>query len=505
MPTLTRQPSIGVFETEHLMGDLKGRAVRGGVVTLSAQGVLFLLQTIGTVVLARLLTPGDFGLVAMVTALTGLVRLLKDAGLPQATIQRQEITHRQISTLFWVNVGLGAALMVITAAMAPAVSWLYADSRLTGITMVTGVGFLFSGLTVQHDALLKRQMRYSSLALKDVVSTAAGTAVGITLAVLGAGYWALVAMPAAIALTHMLLAWSMVHWRPGLPARAAGVRSMFLFGGHLTGSQLIAYLDRNTDNVLIGWYWGAGPLGLYAAAYRLLMLPLRQLNAPVGAVAVPALSRLQNDPERHARFYLRMINVIMWISAPLIGFLFLAAEPVVVLALGQQWRDAAAVFQILALCALTQPLYNTTGWLFISRGRTDQLLRLGLVISPAVIGSFAIGLPFGITGVALGYSLVLLTILPWVFRYTFRDTRLTLKRFGRALLWPVCLCLAAVIVTGVALHVLGPRGDLQRLLFIILWFGTTYSLGAVVVPCARAEVLSLRTLVEELRVARRRS
>ena len=502
MSTAARQESLGALKTDHLKADLKGRSIRGGALTLTAQGAKFILQLVSTVVLARLLTPEDFGLVAMVTAITGVAALFADAGLSQATIQREEISHNQISTLFWINVAISLMLVLVAAALAPALAWFYAEPRLIGITLAAAGTFLFSGLMVQYDALLKRQMRYTSLAIRDVACWAVGVSVAMVMAWRGAGYWALVALPLTISLMQMILSWFMVSWRPGLPRRSAEVRSMLHFGGNLTASNFISYLGRNADNVLIGWFWGAGALGLYSRAYSLLMLPLRQLNAPVAAVAIPAFCRIQDDPERFARYYLRTINMIMWMSAPLIGFLFVAAEPVILLTLGDHWRESAAVFQILAICALTQPLYNTTGWLFVSRGRTDRLLKLALIICPAVLGAFVIGLPFGIRGVAVSYSLVLLAILPWTFQFTFRGTHLTLKRFGRVLLCPVSLCLAAAFFATLAVHVIAPEGNLSQLLVIALGFAVVYSFS-LLIPPVREEVLSLRNLLHELRPSRR--
>ena len=224
---------------------------------------------------------------------------------------------------------------------------------------------------------------------------------------------------------------------PGLPRRDAKVRSLIAFGGNVAASYLIFNVNRSADSVLIGWYWGAGPLGLYSRAYNLLMLPVRQLGAPARSVAVPAFSRVQDDPERFARYYLRAANLIMWISAPIFGFLFVAAEPVIVLALGNRWREAAPVFQILAIFALGQLLLESTLWLFVSRGQSKRLLKLLLIISPIIIGSYAIGLPFGIKGVALSGSLVLLAIFPWILKFAFRGTTLTLRRLGQAILYPI--------------------------------------------------------------------
>ena len=405
---------LDAFGTEHLHVDLRNRSVRGGLLTLTSQGAQFLMQSIATVVLARLLTPADFGLVAMVTAIMGLGQAFADFGLSEATIQHPEITHRQVSTLFWINVAIGLTLTLITAALAPVLVWFYHEPRLRGITFLASLTFLIGGLRVQHDALLRRQMRFLALAIRDVVSYAIAVPVAITLAWRGAGYWVLLALPLTMNLTRMSLSWLMVRWIPGLPRRDDKVRSLMTFGGNVAASYLIFNLNRSADTVLIGWYWGAGPLGLYSRAYNLLMLPARQLGAPARSVAIPAFSRVQGDPDRLARYYLQTVNLIMWITAPIFGFLFVAAEPVIILTLGNRWREAAPVFQILAIFALGQLLFESTIWLFVSRGQSRRLLKLLLIISPIIVVSYAIGLPFGIKGVALSGSLVLLVIFPWI-------------------------------------------------------------------------------------------
>ena len=209
---------------------------------------------------------------------------------------------------------------------------------------------------MQPDAILKRQMRFASLAIRDVASYAIAVPVAIMMAWRGAGYWALVALPLTLNFMQMALSWLMVNWRPGLPRRDAQVGSMIAFGGNVAASYFIVNVNRSADNVLIGRYSGAGPLGLYSRAYNLLMLPVRQLSTPAGSVAIPAFSRTQSDPERFARYYLSAANLMMWISAPIFGFLFVAAQPVIVLTLGNQWQQAAPVFQILAVAALAQLL-----------------------------------------------------------------------------------------------------------------------------------------------------
>jgi len=471
------------------------------VATLASQAGQFLMQAISTVVLARLLTPADFGLVAMVTAITGMATAFVDLGLTEATIQRKEISHNQVSTLFWINVAFGLALMLVTAALAPVFVWFYGEPRLKNITVLLSLSFLISGLRSQHDALLKRQMRFAALAIRDVAMYVVAVPVAIIMALRGAGYWVLITLPLLLNSTQMLLSWFMVNWRPGLPRRDPEVGSMVTFGRNVAGSCVIYQVNRNADNALIGWYWGAAPLGLYSRAYNLLMLPVRQLTVPVGAVVIPAFSRIQDDAERYARYYLRAANLLMWIGAPLFGFLAVAAEPVIVLILGQQWRESAPVFQILAISAVAQLLLESTIWLLVSRGQSKRLLKLLLVISPIIVASFALGLPFGIKGVALSCSLVFLALLPWILQFAFRGTNLTLPRLGKALLCPVSLSLVGVCFGELALRAVAPQAILSQLLVIALGFAAAYSLSAVI-PAAREEVLSFGKLLRDLRPSR---
>jgi O-antigen/teichoic acid export membrane protein len=496
----TQEKPVSLLSTAHLQADLRGRSLRGGFVTITSQGTQFVIQSISTVVLARLLTPADFGLVAMVVAVTGLGQAFADLGLSEATIQTEDINHNQVSILFWVNAGIGAALTILTASLAPLLAWLYKEPRVKEITFVVSLTFLISGLRVQHEAILRRQMRFSSLAIRDVVSLGLGVFVAITMGLRGAGYWALVALPLTSNFSQMVLSWLMVKWVPGRPRRDTRIRSMIAFGSNVAVSYLIFTINRSADNLLVGWYWGAGPLGLYSRAYNLLMLPVRQLSAPASSIAIPAFSRIQNDPERFARYYLRAVNIILWISAPIFGFLFVAAEPVIVLVLGAQWRQAAPVFQILAISALVQLFLESTIWLFVSRGQSDQLLKLLLIICPVIVSSFVIGLPFGIKGVALFGSSVLVIILPWILKFTFRGTNLTLQRVGQALMYPILVSLVGVVFAELATHLMIPQGLFWQLLFAALGFAAAYSLSLLITP-VRKEIVSFGKLFSDFRLS----
>ncbi|MCH7559555.1 MAG: lipopolysaccharide biosynthesis protein [Planctomycetes bacterium] len=280
-------------------------------------------------VLARLLTPGDFGLIAMVTVVTGFVALFKDMGLSMATVQKAHINHAQVSTLFWINMAISAVIMALTALIAPGVAWFYHEPRLTWITLAMAAAFIFGGLTIQHQALLRRQMRFGTLTLIEVVSMLVGAAMAIIFAWYGAGYWALVVMQLGIAITTAVGVWFVSGWRPGLPVRGSGVRPMLTFGGYLTAFSFVNYLGGSAPSVLLGRFCGDHVLGLYSKAYSLLLLPIKQINGPVSLVGMPALSRLQKDPVQYRRYYSKIVSLVLLLTMPMAVLLFVTADDVI--------------------------------------------------------------------------------------------------------------------------------------------------------------------------------
>ncbi len=393
------------FSTDHIKANLKAYSVKGGVVTLTGQAVKFILNMGSAMILARLLTPADFGLIAMVGAFTGFVGLFKNLGLSVATIQRDGITHSQVSTLFWINVGVSILLAAIGASLAPLVVWVYREPQLKLITIAISCTFVFGGLSAQHAALLRRQMRFTALAAVQILSMAAGIASAIILAYKGAGYWALVGLTAFQELFSTVLCWTFMRWRPGKPGNYSSVRSLLAFGGNLTGFNLMNYFSRNADNFLIGWWWSAAHLGIYSKAYKLFLLPLRQVAWPLSGVAIPALSRVNNDPEHYRRVFYQFQGKLGLIIIPLMAFILIAADSIVLVILGPQWEAAISVFRWLGLVGIVEGATNSNGWVFISQNRTKEMFHWGILSSILCIASFIVGLPWGPDGVAASYGI----------------------------------------------------------------------------------------------------
>ena len=392
------------FATEHLLANLKRHTVSSGVVTVAAQVAQFGLMLVSTMMLARLLTPRDFGLVAMVTTIIGFFRIFNEAGLSTATVQCEGITHAQVSNLFWTNVIVGAAISLILAIGAPVIASFYREPRLISITLALSITFLFTTATVQHMAILKRQMRFKMVALIQVGSVAAGILTGIVMAFLKFGYWSLVGMQIATPLTAFFLTWTVSTWRPQLPVRKTGTRSLLNFGANLTGSTFLWSLARGSDGLLIGRVYGPSSVGLYSRAAALISRPVEQLIGPIESVFVPMLSRLQTQPARYRRILLESYEVIAIGSFLLSGVLFALARPLTLVVLGPKWENAAGMVAGFTLVAAYAPISSVSTWLLTSQGRGRDFLRLSLISSSVVLASFMVGLPFGPTGVAISYS-----------------------------------------------------------------------------------------------------
>lgn len=404
------------FDTAHLLGDVSGKSIRGASVTMGAQVIKFVLQMVSTITLARLLTPQDFGLVAMVTVITGFVAMFNDCGLSIATIQRDRITQAQVSSLFWINCGLGFALTLIVASLAPAIGWFYNDSRLILITWVLSGTFFLSGLAVQHLALLRRAMKFKVLAIIEVLSMMIGIIIGIGMAMLGFEYWSLVGSSFGAAIANCILIWFFCQWRPGSFALGVGARPMVIFGANITGFNVLNYFVRNFHNILIGHVLGPVATGLYNKAYGLLSLPISQINGPINGVMIPALSRLQNNPVEYARLYLVTLAILSAATVPITVCSFVLAKDIIEILLGAQWISVVPIFQLLAPAALAGAINVAPGWLCVSLGRPHLQVRYGYVAAPVCITALVIGIKWGLTGVAVGFSLAF-TSLFWGFAW----------------------------------------------------------------------------------------
>lgn len=391
------------------LGDV---AARGAGTTLATQGVRALLQLLSVVVLTRLLAPEDFGLIAMVTAVIGIAELVRDFGLSSAAVQARTVSQAERSQLFWLNLALGTGCALLAVACTPLIRSAYDEPRLDGIVLALSCVFVLSGAATQYRADLTRRLEFRALAAIDILAQATGLVVAIAAALAGAGFWAIVAQQLTSAGVGLLHAGLRAHWLPGRPRRSVPVTRFLRFGRGLLGTQLVHYAVKNVDNLALGVYAGAGPLGLYSRAYQLLMAPLNMINAPMTRVALPVLSRVQDDDEVFARYVSKVQVVGCLLTATVLATAAGLSRPLVLLLFGERWVEVAPVFAVLAVGGVFRSVSQIGFWIYLARGVPGAQLRLSLAMGPVMVGLILAGLPWGPVGVAAGHSVAYL--LMWV-------------------------------------------------------------------------------------------
>ena len=463
---------------------VRAAAARGAVVTGIAQAYKIGISFVSGVLVARLLTPADFGLVAMASSCVALVSLIQDLGLNQATIQREKLSQGQMSALFWLSLVTSFFLAGLLALCAPAVAWFFGDARLTGVTVAFAFLILLGGSQSQPFAILNRELRFVTLAGLDVLSATVSAVAGVTVAWLTSSYWALLAGSLASGLTGIVCVWILCNFKPGRPSFEGDFKEIFRFGTGLSGFNILSYLARNADNVLIGRFYGAEQLGLYDRAYRLLLFPLMQIQTPLGRVMLPLLARLQSDPERYRTAFTECMSLLMMAVQPGLMLVVVFADDVFLILLGPHWVPAAPIFRWLGVAGLLQAMLMTGAWLLLSQARGGHLFKLGLFIATTTVTSFLIGLPWGPLGVAKSYAITnYIIVAPVVWWLGRRGPVSTRDIVVTALPHIASTAVSGIILVGIWLVLPSPNALMCFGLAVVSYVG--YGLVLVAFPAKR--------------------
>lgn len=427
------KPTEGCAEQDEVdFKAIKRKSVKGGMVTLLTQGCNILLQLISTVVLARLLSPKDYGVIAMVTAVTSFANLFRDLGLSSAAIQKKNLTRDQQSNLFWINVAMGTILMLFVGAASPLIAWFYKKPELIAVSVALSSTFLIRSIGTQHGAMLVRNMQFGRQAVATITGTVVGMVVSIVFALRGLSYWALVWGTIIGAGTTTFLLFLLSPFWPGFISKGTGLREMVKFGANVTAFGFVNYFSRNLDNLLIGKFSGPAALGIYSKAYSLLMLPISSIRSPINAVAFPALCKLQHDPQSFREYYRESVNFIAWLSMPLTAFMWLASPELIDVLLGREWALVSPLFSWLAIAAFIQPASGFVGSVLMSLGQGRRYLGTAIINSSVIAVGFLIGIQWGAMGVAISYAVSnYILIYPW-YTYALREAPVNLGDFLRA-------------------------------------------------------------------------
>lgn len=370
---------------------------------LASQASRIGFQLVGLIVLARLLPPSDYGLMAMATVVINFANLLRDMGTAAAVVQKENLTEGAINTVFWLNVGLGLSLGIALVALSPLIADSFRSPRLIPVLWVLALVFPVTSSAAVHQALLERESKFRLLARIEIVSSLVGLAVALMLAYANFGVFSLAYQTLAAAAFSSAQLWFASRWMPKARWSNTEFKSLWRFSGHLSGFSFINFFARNADSMIIGRVLGSVPLGIYAQAYKVMMFPLQSMTSVASRALFPVMSRQQNDREQMAKLYFRSLRLIATITAPLMAGLWVLREPFVYVALGKQWAEVANILAWLAPVGFIQSLTSTTGTVFMATGRTDLLMRLGVIGAVLQVSAFFVGVQWGIEGVAICY------------------------------------------------------------------------------------------------------
>jgi PST family polysaccharide transporter len=436
--------------------NLKERAVKGSawsaVQALGGEGLSFLVF----LVLARLLSPQEIGLVALAGVLIAFLTIFVSQGLVQSLVQKAVVSETDLDTAFWANVAMAALLAGLSVLAAPLFASFYDEPRLADLVRWLSLGFLFGALSGVQEAQIQRNLDFKQLAMRKLVGGLSGGVVGITLAVQGFGVWSLVAKQLVEQAVGVVVLWRATGWRPGRTFSMESFRTLFGFGSNVLGIRVINFVNMRADAALIGYFLGAGVLGYYTVAQRLLEVIQHILLVPSQQVALPVLSKLQNDPERLREVFYKASRLTGWVAIPgFLGVAVLAPEALTVF-FGEKWLPSVEVLQVLTLVGILQTAYQFNGPILMAIGKPSWVLGLRTVSAVANVAAIYLAVPWGIVAVAWAFVIRGYLLAPLPLLVLKRTVGVEPVQFMRQLSMPL---LASLGMVGTLLAVKAILGE----------------------------------------------
>ncbi len=442
----------GIFIDVAKQGGFRKVVSRSAGVTMLSGVLGVMVQTVGTVTLARLLAPSDFGLMTMVTAFSMLLMNIGLNGFTEAVVQRDTVDHQLISNLFWINTALGLILALAFAAGAPLLAWFYREPRLTHLAALMSLVIFFNCTSVLHLALLKRAMKFTKTSAIEVSVRATAVTVAVVLAWAGWGYWALAVAAVVTPLATSLAAFALCPWLPGLPRRAEGTGAMIRFGLNVYGRYSVNYFGMNIDQLLLGWRFNAQILGFYKKAYDLYFLSAVLSVWRLRLVAVAALSRLNRDPEQYQRYLINALGIVAFLAMAVGGGLTLAGGDVIRILLGPKWETSGRIMTWFGFGAGMMLIHEIHCWIHLSLGRADRWFRWGILELSIHALLFVLALHWGPIGVALAWTVSFWILTVPAIWYAGRPINLGISQIIEAVWRPVVASASAGWATAAILR-----------------------------------------------------
>jgi lipopolysaccharide exporter len=476
---------------------LKRKAVSGVKWNGVSMGVMTTLQFVTLAVLARLLSPSDFGLMGMIMVIIGFAQAFADMGISNAIIHRQDATKDQLSSLYWLNIIAGVIVFCGVCACVPLIVRFYHEPRLTNLLYLTAVTFLITPFGQQFQILLEKELQFNDLAKIEIGASIVNSVMAVLLAFFGFGVyaliWALLATTSARVIMLSGVGWQ--KWRPGLRFSKRDLKGYLSFGIYQMGERAINYLNSNVDYLLLGSMVGANSLGYYTLANNLIIKLGSLINPAITKIAFPVFSRMQDETDRLKKSYLKLLRLLSTVNFPMMFGLAVVAPVAVPLLFGKQWQPSIILIQILTVVGVLRSTGNPVGSLLLSKGRADLGFKWNLALMASQIPGLYFGAKLGgAAGVAIAFAILM--ILYSILNYLILIRALIgpcIRDYIHSMwpsLWMSVAMVCAVAVIGFVLQN-APREvilTIQVLCGIAVYFG-------LMVYGGKALVLEMRDLV----------
>lgn len=456
--------------------DFKEQVVNSVSWTGLSQVVTQSLQFIVTVILARLLIPKDFGIVGLSILFIGLVAILGEVGFGAALIQKKDADHKDLSTVFWLGIGVGFLSFAIASGFSPLAARFFHNANVRVVIIAASLGFIINSIGAVQKVLLTKGLLFKKLAAAEIGAVFIYGTVSITLALLGAKVWSLVIGSLCRSFVEVCMLWYLSSWRPSFRVSKESIRQLFGFSANVWGFNILNYVRENIDNIVIGRVLGATALGYYTLAYNLANLPRRQLTNIIGRVSFPAFAKIQDQDEYFRRIYLKVVRYISLVSFPILAGLGVLAPEFIKLVYGQKWALTILPLQILCGAGMLYSLGTTVGSIYLAKGRPDIQFKVGIFALLVLTAMVFKGVSYGVTGVAA--SVLIYTIVSLLAGQAFANALIKLRMLDyiRAIL-PATLNTGCMLIVLIAFRYAG-----NNLMTVsdFIWFIAAVLLGAVV-------------------------
>ncbi|MGM0503943.1 MAG: MOP flippase family protein [Bacteroidota bacterium] len=437
------------------------------------------LHFIFSVILARLLSPDDFGMFAMITVFSNLGLLFKDFGFGHALIYDKDPSKNEFDSVFVLNLITGIFLTTLFFFLAPVIAGFYNEPRLTNLTKVFSVVFFIQSFGLVNLVELKKRIDFKRLAVIENTSLLISSLIAIALAYYGFGVWSLVARTIMNMTLRTIIVFFVSSYRPGLNLNIKVIKKLWRYSINVSANGFLTYWMRNLDNLMIGKMIGQQSLGIYNMAYQIMLFPIRNISNTIKDVLFPSFSSIKNDINVIRSVYLKVIQTIALITFPMLAGIAILSEPFVLIVLGDKWEPMIPILSLLALVAIPQSIFTVNGTIYLNTGRPDIPLKINLISLPLYAIGFYVGLKLnGVIGMVYAYITIYTLLIFPIYYFSASQMNLKILVFLKKI-YPIILSttlMSSVILVVNFFSLINEKNILSFLLIISLGILTYFSM-----------------------------